>query len=151
MLTIREFIQTNPVIFGNKRFTKALDKVFGDDLSKHTVQFTSDVHLTSEIECFHIIYDSKDEGNIRFQICHNRVGDGEPFPELIEVYLCFKYNGRNNFQHGFQIQYIPYNATQKIMTAALRQLFKIHSEMTNIRRAQAQIHNYLEKFHKLVD
>jgi len=145
MPTMREFIQSNPVIFGNKRFTKALDKVFGDDQSKHTVQFTSDG------ERVNINYASKDEGNLIFQLCKNRVGDGEPFPESIEVRLYYKYNGRDIFHDGFQCKFIPYNATQQTMTAVLRQLFKIHSEMTNIRRAQAQIHSHLLKLHKIMD
>lgn len=145
MPTIREFIQNNPVIFGNKRFTKALDKVFGDDKSKHTVR------IDSEGKCFHLIYDSEFEGDIRFQLCDNRVGDGEPFPESIEVTIFFKYNGRDIFHNGFQCNYMPYNATQKVMTAAMRQLFKIHSEMTTIRRAQAKINTEWVKLHKIMD
>lgn len=155
-MKMHRFLEQNPVIFNNKNFTKAVEKVFGNDLVDHSVKFI-DKKLV-------ITYRDKNEGCLVFNLVQN---DGTHLTDFhaetvgnciqtvrrkessyITVRLCYSHNHRESPDNPFQLQILPTDSKYGVFRAALNSIFSLHLHMKDYTETRNKMNREFDKLKK---
>jgi hypothetical protein len=114
-MNLTTLIQKKETLFNNKKFTKALDDIFGGDFNNKA---TIDEHGRLVIQ-----YKDKNEGCVVF--VSNTIAD-EPY---IEARICKTKNPSEGLEFYYQIHTIKTTATLRQFKKFLASVFSIHYDI----------------------
>lgn len=114
-MNLTTLIQKKETIFNNKKFTKALDYIFGGDFNNKA---SIDEHGRLIIQ-----YKDKNEGCVAF-VLH-----GSAEQPYIEARICKTKNPSEGFEYFYQLQTIKTTATLRQFKKFLASIFSIHYEI----------------------
>lgn len=138
-MNLTTLIQKTETLFDNKKFTKALDDIFGGDFN-NKANLDKFGHLVSRLV---IQYKDKNEGCVVF--VSNKIAD-EPY---IEARICKTKNPSEGLEYFYQLQTIKATATLRQFKKFLVSIFWIHFYILKLVETNHQIGKEIVKLGRL--